>query len=455
MSSIRNRLTAALICAPLLLQAQTVPTGGMAATQALLAGDMQAAQQLALAALAADPQDRAALVALAGASVQTGTFDAGYQAARQAFRMSVNGLQRYEAARLAALLAARGDRFLLARFWLRRALISAPGPEAVAQTGEDIRLLRNQGRLTFGLQFAFAPSDNVNGGAESRYNVIDGFPFVGLLSPDAQALSGWSGTIDARLSYRLRQSQTSRTTLEGHLNARGVLLSQESRDFIADQTDPGDPAITNSDFSAGVAELGLSHVFALRQGMGQADLTFGRGFSGEDEVYGFTRVQGIRRWQFSADQGLEVMTRAEWRQQDGAADELRQALQATWHQGLPAGRLDWTLGLSRNLSDSINAQSRGWTAQVAWSPAARLGPAELGLSVGFQFTDYPDYRVIFPVPGGRQDNRRFASISAALPDQAWAGFMPVLSLGWDGVDSNVSRFSHDGVSVDLSFRSSF
>jgi hypothetical protein len=36
-----------------------------------------------------------------------------------------------------------------------------------------------------------------------------------------------------------------------------------------------------------------------------------------------------------------------------------------------------------------------------------------------------------------------------------AGFTPVVTLGWDSVDSNVSRFDRDGFSVEFAIRSSF
>jgi hypothetical protein len=297
----------------------------------------------------------------------------------------------------------------------------------------------------------------VNGGAESPYNIIDGFPVVGLLSPDARALSGWAGTIDLRATYRLRGTETSRLLAGARLWGRGVRLSEAARRFLAEEQDPGDPPITDRDFSSALAEVSLSWDRAVPAGALGLDLAAGRAWSGGAAEYDYLRLSADRGWAVADSAALTLAAFAEQRREPGGAPgDARIGAQAEWRQVLAWGaQVTGGAAWERTLSDNGNARAESWTLTASYAPAAPIGPLSAELLVGVQWTAFPDYAVIFPVPGGRRDERVFADLTLGLPWVDYAGFTPVVTLGWDSVDSNVSRFDRDGFSVEFAIRSSF
>lgn len=180
--------------------------GRIAARNAALGGNFPLARDLALALLEANPNDRSALIVLAAVQPRLGDPRAGRAAGARAFGLSKTDAQRYEAARLTALAAANEDRFTLNQFWLRRAAVHAPTPQAFAQTRENYRGVRARNPFTANLAFSVTPSNNVNGGTDGSclfipgLEDINGDPICGLLSGDAQALPGITAAADVRLS---------------------------------------------------------------------------------------------------------------------------------------------------------------------------------------------------------------------------------------------------------------
>jgi len=423
--------------------------------QEFQAGNLPQSEQLARALLARDPNDRAGLLVLTQIALLTDEPAAARRFAARLFRAEDAGPGRYQAARLTAYAAAEQGRFGIAGLWLRRALIHAGTEAEAGQTVADARAMRDQNPWRTSLTFSLAPSDNVNGGAESRFNVIDGFPVVGTLSPDARALSGWSGSIDLRTSYRLAEGPRFRTEATARLYARGVILSQDARDFIAAEQDADDDPITNDDFASGFVEAGMGHLWAARGGTAQLALDLGRNWSGTDDAYGYLRLTGTRSFALGDSAGLTFQAFGETRWESGEDTDQRRGLQASWRGTLGAQTVGATLAWSETLSDNPNAANTVWTAQANWDPDWQIGPVDLSAGLGMQQTDYPDYRVLFPVPGGRQDERVFANIQLGFADVSYAGFSPVVTFGYDATDSNVSRFTRDGFSVDFGLRSTF
>lgn len=270
-----------------------------------------------------------------------------------------------------------------------------------------------------------------------------------------RALSGWSGSVDLRTAYVLAQGPRFRTEATARLHARGVLLSRDAQDFIAAEQDEDDEPITNADFASGFAEAGLSHLWPVRGGTAQLALDLGRNWSGTDAAYGYLRLTGSRSLALGDTAALSFQAFGETRWESGEGTDQRRGLQGTWRGALGNQTLGVTLAWAETLSDNPNAANTSWTFQTDWDPRWRIGPVELSAGLGLQFTDFPDYRVIFPVPGGRQDERLFGSLTASFPQISHAGFSPVITLGYDGTDSNVSRFSRDGFSVDFGLRSTF
>lgn len=474
MSRFRALLAAAVLAAaPLAAQPITLTPDAMrdAAFGALEAGQIEQAAALAEALLRRDPDDPVALVVLAQAQLALGHATAARQLAARLFRISPPGTPRFEAARLTAFAAVEEGRLTLATIWLRRSLLHVPDAAAAEQTLADARAVRSRNPWRTSLSFTLAPSDNVNGGSEGAFNTVEGFPpgVVGTLSPDARALSGWAGTVEARLSYRLRATETSETTLVARVSAREVWLSEHARDFIAAETPFGSDPVTAQDFRSGSVEAGVSYGQALPNGNATYDGFLGERWSGDDRLTPYLRFGADRVIRLDIG-NLTLSFDVERRWPDDAALDTRLSLQGTW--SLPVrtdDRLDLTFGGSTTLSDDDNTRNVVWTVQAGYSFGQRIGPAELSAAIGYQLADYSDYGIVrlvdpscfpfcfqvFPVPGGRQDNRLFANLTVALPAYDFAGFTPVVTFGYDGTDSNVSRFSRDGFSVDVAFRSTF
>jgi hypothetical protein len=426
------------------------------AEEAALNGDPELALRLAEGLLLADPQDRAAFIIVTLARLTGGQPDLALSAARQAFAFSTTEIQRYEAARLVAFAAMRAERLGLSQFWLRRAGLYAPDAAALEQTAADYAQVRAVNPLSVRLSFSLAPSQNINGGAESPVNIVDGFPVVGQLSADAQALTGWAATYDAGLSWRLAETDVSRTSLSLSLSGRQVWLTDGAQAFLDADRDADDPRMTGQDFSTAELTLSGEYLRLLPGGIGSVDLALTRRLSGRD-WQSDVALTGLRRWDIGEGQTFDLRLGRTWRMYDtGQPVDRRDRLDFTLSLAQPQNNsLTLGLGLSQTDAPGANTANIGWQANAGYSLGPMVGPFQLSGSVGYQFTDYADYRVIFPVPGGRQDERWSASLTAALPGQAVAGFMPVITLGWEDIDSNVSRFSRDGLSVDLSLRSTF
>jgi hypothetical protein len=439
--------------------AQDVLTPGemqAAAQVALAEGQWTRAEVFARALLQRDPDDPVGLAVLARLALSAGASADAANFGRDLFANAPDAAARLQAARLVALAQARQERWLSAAFWLRRATLFARDDSDLALLSQDLRALREASPVSLSLSFSLAPSANVNGGAEDALNVVDGLPFVGQLSPDARALSGWAGTGNARLTYRLREGPRSRTNLSVDLFARAVWLSDAARDFIAAESAPDDAPISGRNFSSAALTVELAHQVALQGGVGQVDLSWRRQYSGQEDRNDGLTLGALRRFDMRDGQVLDLSLSREWRIFDsGQADEVRDRLALAY--SLPVG--DDSLSLSASLSqtetDNANAAATGWSVNLGYDLAEPVGPFELSFQIGYQFADFADYRVILPVPGGRQDETWSARLSAAIPGLSQAGFSPVISVGWDGTDSNVSRFTRDGWSVDVSLRSSF
>jgi Surface lipoprotein assembly modifier len=435
-----------------------IPEARALATQSALSGDPETARRIAAALLQADPNDRAALMVLAIVEPQLGRARQGRLAGARAYAVSVTNAEKYEAARLTALAAANEGRYTLSQWWLRRALTVAQTPADAAQTTADARGVRNLNPWSTSVELSFSPSGNVNGGAETRFNVIDGIPAVGLLSADAQALSGWSGTLNFSTRYRIAASASSQTTLSFRAYERAVKLSQSARNFlVANGSDA-----TAADFSSASFNFGLRHDHALQNGFYGIGLDLGRVWSEADFDYSFARLTADRRISLSdtASLSFNLSLEQRWDHSENQ-DQWRYNLQTSWSRNLASGdQVSATIGFGAVDSDQFNDTSRNRTAQLGYAFGNPVGPswlqAQVQLSAGLQLQDFDDYRVaLITVPGGRQDKRIFASADLFFSGISYAGFAPVITLNAGRTFSNVSRFEHDDMSIGFAIRSTF
>lgn len=430
-----------------------IDQAGAIAAQALLAGDAALALQIAEAVLQQRPDDRTALVVVAAAAPRVGDPARGRQAGVRAWQVAANDAQKYEAARLTALAAVNEKRFTLASFWLRRALTVVPNDAERARTLNDARSVRRINPLSTQLSFSLVPSSNVNGGAEDEDSTAPGNP-TGTLSEDALALAGWRATLGFGVRYRLQEAQTSRTTLGFSFKTARVRITE-------DTNVPDEAFNTNSyDFS-------LRHDRALENGT----LSFraSRGLyeyrdldlssqSTEYEKYDIWRLGVDRRFAVNARTVLSFSASREWLTYlaPGIGEVDRVLLSGGVTYQLAGGdRLSTTLTLVDNDGDSVNYTSQQQTLSIGYGFADPLGPVTLSLGGGLKWSDYPEYRLLNTVTGGRQDTTIFASANIGFPNVAYAGFTPGLRFDAARTESNVSRFDQTTFSAGLTINSQF
>lgn len=431
----------------------SIPLARGLAEAAIRSGDFALAAQMAQALLAADPEDDFAHYVMAHAARGDARPRAARRSAARAFRYAETDGRRFEAAQMAARGALDAGQFTVAQYWLRRASDVAPTDQARAVAVRDFRAVRQMNPFNFQLRFSVAPSSNVNNGTEDALNVIDGVPVVGLLSPDALALSGTKFSTDFRARYRLHETAERRTELTARVFLRRVALSDEAKDLA--------PMARNGDYAFNVLEAGLRHDMALGERAGVLSLSGALGdiTYGGDPYLDYARLDVLHVKPVAGRGRLHYGLGLEARRYDVAPDrpERIAELSLGYAHALASGdRLSLGLSLRGNDVDSTTLLSRGVTARLGYDFGRAFGPVTLSAGLAASYTDYPDYRVAtIRVPGGRQDESIAATLDFAFQDIQHAGFQPVVSLKAERTLSNVSRFETESVSVGFGFRSAF
>ncbi|MDN5785882.1 tetratricopeptide repeat protein, partial [Pseudorhodobacter sp.] len=180
----------------------------------------------------------------ANSLLRLGHFRDAEAAAKQAYHYSETPEQSYQSAHLAAELAFRRGALTTSQWWLRKSAEAAPDAERKDETIAQFQAVRARNPWAVKLAFSMQPSDNVNNGSSGQYNIIDGLPYVGSLSADAQAVKGMVATGAVSLGYRLRQSQSSETTVGADISLRRVNLSAAEKVRLG-----GDPGFGSSRYS--------------------------------------------------------------------------------------------------------------------------------------------------------------------------------------------------------------
>lgn len=443
------------------LSQASVPQIEHAAAAALAAGRRAEAMALAQALLARDPNNPLGHYLVARLMLGAGQTGPARSEARLSFSNAQSTRQRYEAARLAGQIAVADKRWAAAQYWARQTIQFAPDLRARAVGVSDFRRLRAASPFSFSVKLGIRPSNNVNGGADERTNVIDGFDAVGWLSDDAMALRGVAGTADVSAGWRIAQDAQSETRVGLSGYARVVELA--GTPMMVPPYAPGTPAppaeeIPNSEYSSASLAANLRHSRILAPGLtGAATLEAGRSWQSGTPAYD---------WGSLSLDGAKVLSRTA-RLSFGAGYEHRDWVDSPRQDerrslnlglGLTGKKGDWGLGLSASELDSTSTQARSWSVSgsVRYAPKAQIGPLALSLSAGLSTTVYPDYTMLgFHPAGGRQDDMAYAELSVWAPQMGFAAFTPEVKLQALKVDSNVSRFSRSELSVAMGWRSSF
>ncbi len=430
----------------------TLSQARQVALKLALSGRPDQAETMARALLEADPEDDAAWFAIAQAWRLQGDPGRARQGAARAFRYGDDALGRTQAAGLAAQAAFDEKRFTLSQYWLRRSAQVAPSEAARAQIAQSYAHVRARNPLSVQLRFSLAPSSNLNGGAQSHLNEIDGISAVGVLSGSAMALSGLDARSTVELSYRLAQSERSVTRAHGLVYLRKVRLSDEARAIA--------PTVTNSDLSLRVFEAGLSHAWRLGSGdaMVQVRGDLGQVISAGDPYHSYHRLTGQASGRLTGQLTHRLRLSREVRNPSGSADpEYVHTVGGALTWNLPRDAMVELSG-QRKLIDEAAIARDGTSDSI--SLKYRHGTPILGVDLGVDLAIgravYPDYTVGFiPVPDGRKDHTKSAALHMDFTTLDYMGFVPRVSVRAYQTKSNVSRFETDGVSLALGFRSAF
>ncbi|MDO9524344.1 MAG: hypothetical protein Q7J57_02205 [Gemmobacter sp.] len=455
----RTLAVAAVAMLPVVAGAEQVPAQSLTLEQMRVLGYQaigarrpDVALYIATRLLDRDPRDAYGHYLKARAHLDMGQMNAANAAGRSAFRHAASPTQRFESARITALSAFNLDQFSTAQWWLRRAGDTAPNGTDRARTQRDHAAVQARNPLRVALQFSVVPSSNVNNGAGSRFNIIDGIPVVGVLSPDAQALAGVVAEADLRASYRVRQSAKSETRLTAGFNIRDVTLDSAAKAAIA--------ALGPMDFGAQRVELGATHIYRAspRDQLVLGGLV-GRQWYGGRQNYDFARLSAgmlravAERTAVGADAMIEHRNIT-----NSTRTEHAFALRASVTQRLrgDGGLLVGALFYSGHRTTLIGRSSNTVGASLSWDLGQVIGPAQVSMNLRASRSLYPDYTIgVIAVPGGRRDDILSAAISLSFPQVSYAGFAPMVTISGTRSQSNVSRFTTSERAITLGLRSQF
>ncbi|MCC6306809.1 MAG: hypothetical protein IT545_16685 [Rhodobacteraceae bacterium] len=422
------------------------------ARRALAAGRAEVARAIALALLEADPRDHEALTLLAAAQARAGETGAARATARLAFRRAASRDERYEAARVAALVADAAGRPFRAQGWLRRALTLAPAEADRADTIAHYRAVQSANRWSTTFRAHVAPSSNVNRGSRYDQLIIDGIPTPFVLSGDAQALSGVEFGVSAGAAYRLSQGPDWRLEAGGRLHHTTYVLSAAARHRA--------PDVSGADFANGGAEVSLRLTVLPRGGTSPVSLglTLGQSWYGEEPLARTMRLDVGRSFTLTPATGLrlDLLAERQWSDRGRKARALILAAQAQLHHRLAGGdMLRFRLTLTDLRSEDVNAANLGVAGELRWELARPLGPAELALAVSGSARDYPVFMSNIFNKNGREEKQLGVAVEMAFPGGEVWGYMPVVTLRAGRTWSNISRFDSRTMGVEVAWRSSF
>jgi polyisoprenoid-binding protein YceI len=441
--------------APLEQQTLTLDQARWLAIRALENGQPQLTLKVSEGLLQADPEDAEAHFLVAHAHAQLDQPHEGRRAAARAYRFSEEAREKFQAAQLAAQLAYAEDRQTLAQIWLRRTAIHAPNSLVERQIASDYRLIRASNPWYFRLRADLRPSSNVNNGADTSLQIIDGVPVTGTLSGAARALSGLIGSTDIITRYRLRGTANAATSVSGRLFIQRVALSSEARDLA--------PNARGSDFAATYGEISFRHAFAVgkeeRRGGAYVDLAAGTSWYGGEPSYDFVRLSGERVWRLGGKAALRfnglVEDRFNARYLSNDSEVL--GLGALWTRPVRNDdRLTFSLALRDSDAKNENGTFRSASLRAGYAFGKPVGPVQISAGLVLGYTDYPDYVAGFIiVPGGRQDRSIYGDVNLLFNDMDYAGFAPILRLRTGRKSSNISRFDIRELTLALGIESKF
>ncbi|MEJ6404587.1 hypothetical protein V8J85_16985 [Yoonia sp. 2307UL14-13] len=399
--------------------------------------------------LADIPVDFPALFVKAAALSDLGRFGDAAQTAGAAFRAAQNDAERLQAARLASSAHFRARQYARAEWWLRRASNHVNTPEEAANVFTEFQAVRRENPLGVRLNFGVAPSNNINGGAESEVFRLEGLDFDLFLPPEQVALSGIEYSGDVQLSYRLSRSATQATRLGVFLYGRTYTPSDSAKDSV--------PGISGSDYSLALLDISLAQRRLIFPQVGPTILSghIGQVWFGGDAFWQYGKI-GVGQ-DFMIGDGSAITLQAAVEDQRGIAGrqaDTRITSIATGYRATLANRDQMQVILNCQLydTDAFESSFEDYSIVFDYRLARPVFGINWGGFLGAGQTTYDDF---FLSLDGRRDEYVFGGGSATWTDISYFGFSPRVDLTAERRRSDVDQFSASSLQVRFGLESNF
>ena len=432
--------------------AQTALSPAEARTLAvLLADDGQEEEAAALAAalLDRDPADATAWIVLSRVRRAAGDVEGAFEAARRAGTHAASGEERFAAAMERAAAHFALNRGLMAQFWLRQAVQTAPSPDHRVLAVRSLRAVQQRTPVSMTLGFDVAPTSNVNNGSRADTVTIGGLPFV--LSGDARALSGVVATLSGTVRYRFAGLGGRPAEVSLAASMQEVRLSDAARRQA--------PMARASDYAIDTFQIGVTQIVSAPPdgALIRFDARFGQTWYGGTPLLRFARAGLHADWDLGprGQGGLSGSVERQLRQDDEARSAWVLQLDATrsWATGHRGGDVILGVGVRRVASQSIDTANTAVFASLDYvSGTPVLGPLTVGLGLD---VEYRDHAASSFGPDGRRDSRIGAHLTLGRPDWNLYGFSPTVTFEISRTRSNISLYEASQAGVRLGLVSIF
>ncbi len=412
-------------------------------------GQFDTASALARTLLEADPNDQAALLALAQAERGAGRTKSAIQAARGAWKNSDQQSEKFASATVMAQALATDGQRLRAQFWLRRAAQVAPNDAFKARAARDFQFVRTTTPTRVNLRFSVSPSNNINNGSRNETATFGGLPFQ--LSGDARALSGIEYKLGADLAYIVLLSERQNLTFGVGFDSSRYTLSSSAKAQA--------PNVSASDFAFDELRFSLTtkRRDADKPAFVEASMTFGQNWYGGTPLTRFVRLDLDRTLPLNAKStlGFGLGAERQLRLDNDARSATILEARTSYSRALGNGSV---LGLSGRISDTDSASAIIAHQSARIDVSYRLGKPlfgetnlELGLGVEKRRYDRP---ALFGF-GARRDERISASATLVLNDLDYFGFSPTATVNLSQTNSNIPLNETENIGLNFGLRSAF
>lgn len=413
------------------------------AAEAIRQGDPRIAAEIAAALLERDPADADAHLLVAAAARLAQRLDLAARAAGEAWQNASSPRQRFDAAFLAADVAARRGRWNAAQLWLRRADEHAPDPKARAAVARAYRAVDRRNPLDVRLSFALRPSDNLNNGWD---------PDETVFGSTERKVGGIEISAGATLSYRLAESDTSLTRGFAQVFLRRAILEDGFRDRV--------PDATRHEYDYASLSLGVEHRFRTLPRHGPASVTFAAGSS----YYRNGHLANFYLLGVAQDFRIDGATlragarlRDERRFDTPVASSVSRSLSLDWFDRTDSGTT-FSLGASVTDHDSRALTVDGRSAELRGSVGLGRTVAGLRPDLGASLTwrELPRFDdSLFGGGRGRTDRTARVTLGLTFAELSWYGFLPRLELSGTLTDSNRDLWDRESLSLGATFVSRY